>query len=228
MGDSQELLTPADTLAGFDRWAASYDADVDPLVEASGWVLDRAPLGCADCDIVELGCGTGRNVPRALAEGARSYLGVDGSFGMLNMAAARFRDPRASFGHVDLLAPWTPHRTYDLALVVLVLEHLPSLDAIAQTLARIVRPGGRVRLIEQHPDRIATGSLPHFRDGQTEVMFTSFAHPVGTLINTLESVGFETVRRDWLAADAMVAAVPRLGPLRGMRVLFDLKATRRR
>jgi ubiquinone/menaquinone biosynthesis C-methylase UbiE len=228
MGDRQELLTPADTLAGFDRWSASYDVDLDPLVEATAWVLDRAPLGCADCDVVELGCGTGRIVSRALAEGARSYLGVDGSVGMLNMAAARTRDPRASFAHVDVLAPWTPHRTYDLALVVLVLEHLPTIDAIAQTLARVVRPGGRVRVIEQHPERIATGSLPHFREGQTEVMFTSFAHPVSMLTNVLETVGFETVRRDWLAADAMVAAVPRLGPMRGMRVLVDLKATRRR
>src|SRR5262245_23581864 len=181
MGDSQELLAPADTLAGYDRWAASYDADIDPLVEATGWVLERSPLGCADCDVVELGCGTGRNGLRALADGARCYLGVDGSFGMLDRAAARVRDHRSAFGHVDLLAPWVPHRTFDLALVVLVLEHLPTLDVVAQTLARLVRPGGRVRLIEQHPERIATGSLAHFREGTTEVTFTSFAHPVGML-----------------------------------------------
>jgi len=223
----QELLTPADTLAGYDRWSASYDSEIDPLVEATGWVLERSPLGCADCDVVELGCGTGRIGPRVLAEGARCYLGVDGSIGMLNMAAARVRDPRVGFAHVDLLAPWVPNRTFDLALVVLVIEHLPTLDAIAHTLARVVRPGGRVRLIEQHPERIATGSLAHFREGMTEVTFSSFAHPVGMLVNALDAVGFETVRRDWLAADAMVNAVPRLARFRGMRVLIDLKATRR-
>jgi len=223
----QELLPPADTLAGYDRWSASYDTEIDPLVETSGWVLERSPLGCADCDVVELGCGTGRNALRVLGDGARSYLGIDGSVGMLNMAAARVRDSRAAFAHADVLAPWSPHRTFDLALIVLVLEHLPTIDVIAQTLARVVRPGGRVRLIEQHPERIATGSLARFREGSTEVTLTSFAHPVAMIVNVLEAVGFETVRRDWLATDAMVTAVPRLAKLRGMRVLIDLKATRR-
>ncbi|HEX5062517.1 MAG TPA: methyltransferase domain-containing protein, partial [Kofleriaceae bacterium] len=92
-----EQLAAQDTLAGYDRWAASYDAEPNALMSATAWVLDRAPLGCADCDVLELGCGTGRNAQRVIAEGARSYTGLDGSQGMLAVAAQRYNDPRISF-----------------------------------------------------------------------------------------------------------------------------------
>lgn len=219
-----ELLTPTDTLSGYDRWSRSYDTDGNPLVEATSWALDRSPLACADCDVVEMGCGTGRNAARALAEGARSYTGVDGSIGMLHVAGAQMRDRRVSFAHADLMVPWLTNRTFDLALVVLVLEHLPSLDPLCETLARIVRPGGRVRIVDLHPERIATGALSYFHDGFTEVRFASVAHPVPALAAALEAVGFSVVRRDWLASDAMVTAVPRLSKLRGLRMLLDVKA----
>jgi SAM-dependent methyltransferase len=223
----QEFLAPADTLSGYDRWARSYDADTNPMLEATSWVLDRTPLACADCDVVEMGCGTARHAARAIAEGARSYTGVDGSRGMLHVAGAQLRDPRIGLVHADLMQPWAPHRTFDLALVVLVLEHLPSLDPLCETLARVVRPGGKVRIIDLHPDRVMSG-VASFHEGATEVRFASKAHPVGALAAALEAVGFDVVRRDWLASDAMVAAVPRLGNLRGLRVLLDMKAIRRR
>ena len=227
-GYHQELLAPTDTLSGYDRWSRSYDTDGNPLVEATAWALDRTPLGCADADVVEMGCGTARNAGRALSEGARSYLGVDGSIGMLHVAGTQIRDRRVSFAHVDLMTAWAPNRTFDLALVVLVLEHLPTLDPLCETLARIVRPGGRVRIVDLHPERIATGALSYFHDGSTEVRFASVAHPVAALAAAMEAVGFDVVRRDWLASDAMVTAVPRIAKLRGLRVLLDMKATRRR
>jgi SAM-dependent methyltransferase len=224
----QEFLAPAETLSGFDRWSRAYDADGSPVVEATSWVLDHSTLACADCDVVELGCGTARNAARALGEGARSYTGVDGSLGMLQLAGLQVRGPRVGLAHADLMQPWAPSRTYDLALVVLLLEHLPALDPLCETLARIVRPGGRVRIVDLHPERIAGGAQAYFHDGATEVRFASMAHPVPALSAALEAVGFDVVRRDWLASDAMVSAVPRLAPMRGVRVLIDMKATRRR
>ncbi|HWO21898.1 MAG TPA: class I SAM-dependent methyltransferase [Kofleriaceae bacterium] len=223
-----ELLGPAEALSGYDRWSRGYDGDGSPVMEASAWVLDRSTLVCGDCDVVELGCGTARHAARVLGEGARSYTGVDGSIGMLHLAGSRPHDPRASFVHADLMQPWAPQRTFDLALVVLVLEHLPSLEPLCETLARVVRPGGRVRIIDLHPERIASGVQAYFHDGATEVRFASRAHPVPALSMGLEAAGFDVVRRDWLASDAMVTAVPRLLGLRGVRVLIDMKAVRRR
>jgi SAM-dependent methyltransferase len=222
-----ELLASQDTLSGYDRWAASYDAEPNALVSATAWVLDRAPLGCADCDVIELGCGTGRNAQRVIAEGARSYTGLDGSHGMLSVAMQRYNDPRISFAAVDLLSPWTTTDQFDFALVVLVLEHLPLIDPMFISLARALKPGARVRVVELHPERVATGSFAHFRDGRTNVHFASVAHNVPMLCATFEAVGFEVVRRDWLATDTMVAAVPGLTKHRGVKLVLDLKLTRR-
>jgi len=226
MGERQ--LGIGDTLKGYDRWASSYDHEPNPLIAATSWVLHSAPLGCSDADVLELGCGTGRNVVRVIGEGARSYLGVDGSPGMLRVATHRFYDPRISFAQADLLAPWTPARPFDFALLVLVLEHLPSLDVLAETLARSIRAGGRVRIVDLHPERVAAGSLAHFRDGDTDVRFASVSHPVPVICEALDAAGFDVVRRDWLAGDPMIAAVPGLAKYRGLKVVLDLKATRRR
>ncbi len=226
MGERQ--LGIGETLKGYDRWASSYDHEPNPLIAATSWVLHSAPLGCADADVVELGCGTGRNVVRVIGEGARSYVGVDGSPGMLSVATHRYCDPRIAFVQADLLAPWTPSRPFDFALLVLVLEHLPALEVLAETLARSVRAGGRVRIVDLHPERIAAGALAHFQDGNTEVRFASVAHPVPAICDALEVAGFDVVRRDWLAGDPMIAAVPGIAKHRGLKVVLDLKATRRR
>lgn len=224
---SDEILAPLDTLRGYDRWAPTYDHDPNSLVAATSWVLDRAPLGVADCDVLELGCGTGRHIPRILGEGARSYLGLDGSHGMLQIGADRHRDPRVSFGVSDLTAPWALPRQFDFALIVLVLEHLPILDPLLVSLARALRPGGRLRIVDLHPDKIAAGSFAHFNDGTTSVHFSSVAHAVPLLCASLDAVGFECVRRDWLAGETMVTEVPGLAKHQGTRLVLDIKATRR-
>ncbi|MFN0250823.1 MAG: class I SAM-dependent methyltransferase [Kofleriaceae bacterium] len=225
--NQRRQLAPNQTLEGYDRWAQSYDHEDNPLVTATSWVLDRMALGAANCAVLDLGCGTGRNAWRVLGEGARSYIGVDGSQGMLAIAAQHNRDPRVQFMHADLLSPWKLEEQVDLAMMVLVLEHLPTLDAIAKTLAHVVRPGGRLRIVDLHPERVASGTLAHFRDGAQDVQFASVAQNIPMLCDVLDGAGFDVVRRDWLASDSLVTAVPQLGKYQGLKVVLDIKGTRR-
>jgi len=224
---SDKQLPYNETLGGYDRWASSYDAEPNSIMAATSWVFDRAPLGCADCDVLELGCGTGRNARRVIGDGARSYLGIDGSAGMLGVATQRAADPRITFGAADLLGSWNLPKQYDFALIALVLEHLVSLEPLFVSLARAIRPGGRVRIVELHPERVAAGTSAHFAEGDTRVSFMSVAHDVPQMCAALEAVGFDPVRRDWLATDTMLAEVPGLAKHRGLKVLLDLKLTRR-
>jgi SAM-dependent methyltransferase len=223
---SRQDLKSEETLAGYDRWAKSYDAVDNPLVAATAWVMDRAPLGCEGLDVIELGCGTGRNAFRVLGAGARSYLGVDGSPGMLDVARGRVSDARASFEVVDLGGGWVPERRFDLALVVLVLEHLAELGPLARTLAAALRAGGRARLVDLHADRIARGSVAHFDEGGTEVVFPSVAHPPQAIATALAAAGFEVTLREHLADDVLLAAVPRAAKHRGLPLVIDVVARR--
>ena len=48
-------IPEADTLAAYDRWATHYDADDNPLIAATAWVLAQVPLPVAGARVVELG-----------------------------------------------------------------------------------------------------------------------------------------------------------------------------
>lgn len=222
----EHLVQPDRTLEGYERWAASYDQLDNPLVAATAWILDHAPLAIADRELVELGCGTGRHALYALAHDVRGYTGVDGSPAMLAVARARTSDPRVTWLEADLRVPWTPPRTFDAALVVLVLEHLTELDTLAATLASCVRSGGTVRIVDLHPDRITAGAVAHFHDGDTLVKFASVAHPVTSICTALERAGFTASARTWLACDDLLAAVPRIAKHRDQPIVVDVTATR--
>jgi malonyl-CoA O-methyltransferase len=216
-------LAPEDTLAGYDRWAGSYDAMANPMVAATELVLDRAPLGCAGQDVVEFGCGTGRNVARVLREGARSYLGVDGSPGMLARARAEIADPRATFVEGDVHGAIDLGARFDLALIVLVLEHVRDLAPLFASVRRALRDGGRLRIVEIHPDLVADGTVAHFEDGGAELRFTSTAHALDALAAELTRAGLalETMRA-WSADE--LAAVSKLAKHRGRAVVLDVTA----
>jgi SAM-dependent methyltransferase len=220
-------LTPAETRRGYDAWAASYDEAANPMIAASEWLLDRAPLACAGADVLEIGCGTGRNVARVLAAGARSYTGVEPSPGMLERARARCADPRVRFLEGDAAAPPVAPASCDVALVVLVLEHLPDLAAPLAAIARALRPGGRLRLIEIHPSLVAAGTVAHFADGDVEIRFASTAHPIPALRAALAAAGLTVAAlAEHAAAGELLAAVPRLGKHAGAPVVVDVTARR--
>lgn len=223
---SEITLDPNATLGGYDRWSHRYDHDDNPLVAATRFALERAPLRCRGSDVIELGCGTGRVARHLLAEGVRSYTGVDGSPGMLAVAQRTIADPRATWVHADLRAPYAPPRQHDLAVVVLVLEHLPDLPALAETLARCVRPSGALRVLDLHPERIAAGSVARFREGEVEVRFPSIAHGVDRIVEAL-SCWFDVSARAWLADESLIAAVPRAAKHAGKPLVLDISATRR-
>jgi SAM-dependent methyltransferase len=228
MSNRRRTLPYRATLAGYDLWSQHYDADDNPLIAATGWALDRRPLGAAGAKVVELGCGTGRNVARILAEGARAYLGVDGSPGMLDRARQRVLDPRCRWlAHDVASSPDLGVGAFDLAVIVLVIEHLADLAPPLAAIARALRPGGRLRIVDLHPDRVAAGTVAHFAHGAGEVRFTSVVHRVEDLAAAVARAGMVTERVDEDRADPdLVAAVPRLGKHRGERIVVDLAARR--
>lgn len=103
-----------------------------------------------DATVVDLACGTG-DLCRELSANGLAPIGVDLSFGML--AAARADAPLV---HGDALRLPLPDGCVDGVTCGFALRNFESLPPFFAELARIVRPGGRIALLEvaEPPNRL--------------------------------------------------------------------------
>jgi demethylmenaquinone methyltransferase/2-methoxy-6-polyprenyl-1,4-benzoquinol methylase len=92
--------------------------------------------------VLDLACGTG-DLCRGLADAGLAPVGMDLSFGML--AAARTTAPLV---HADALALPVPDGAVDGVTCGFALRNFVELGPFFAELGRVVRPGGRIALLE--------------------------------------------------------------------------------
>jgi ubiquinone/menaquinone biosynthesis C-methylase UbiE len=203
----------------YDSWAASYDVAPNATRDLDAEVVRRAPLDVDGRDLLELGCGTGKNTAW-LAERARSVIALDFSPGMLARARQRVGSEHVRFVRHDVREPWpVPAAAVDVVVGNLVLEHVEDLSPIYAEAARVLRPGGRLLLCELHPERQRRGGQAQFTDPATggTVHVAAYRHTVGEYVNGGIAAGLRLRHLgEWLEAGAPPDASPRL-----VSVLFE-------
>ncbi|WP_051872452.1 methyltransferase domain-containing protein [Streptomyces sclerotialus] len=119
----------------------------DPAVRAAWAARLRAWLPDRPSDVLDLGCGTGSLALLAAEQGHR-VTGVDRSPRMVEAARAKLAawDTRLLIG--DAAEPPVPERQFDVIVVRHVLWALPAPEAALRSWVRLLRPGGRLVLIE--------------------------------------------------------------------------------
>jgi SAM-dependent methyltransferase len=207
-----------DPLAGYARWAATYDRPGNPLITLEQpvvWgLLAALPAGRA----VDAACGTGRHVAR-LVELGHEVVGVDGSPEMLDLA--RDRVPQARFLEGDLGDLPVEDGNFDLAVCALALGHAEDLRPPIAELARAVRPGGHVVLSDLHPGMSVAGGQALFEAADGSLAFVrEHVHLHGEYLDAFADAGLDVVR----------CVEPRFGPdeagMQGMAAQFIPEATR--
>jgi ArsR family transcriptional regulator len=135
----------------FDSSAGQWDRMRDEMFGHRSYL--PALLGLLDPELVvaDLGCGTGP-VAEALAPMVRKVIAVDASEAMLNASRARLEP----FGNVELHcaeleALPLEERRLDAATLVLVLHHLPDPAKVISEVARVLKPGGRLLIVDMLP-----------------------------------------------------------------------------
>ena len=89
MSDTPPRTVRLTVAEAYDRWSQAYDDYPNSLVFSAARVVEGLTLGVAGQDVVEFGCGTGRNLEILKQGGAGGLTGLDLSPGMLAKAAER-------------------------------------------------------------------------------------------------------------------------------------------
>lgn len=202
----------------------TYREVVDPLL---GAVLGQTPGG----PVLDLGCGDGRH-----AGAFPATIGIDSSPELAAVAGAVMPVCVADVTRLPFAGG-----TAGAAYAVLVLEHVADHRAFFLETARIVRPGGWLALVANHPLWTAPGSGPFVDPEDGEVLWrwgtylkrgktdepagegtVRFHHrPLGDLLDTAAGVGW---RLDTMleapvspAEDPLLAAQDQIPRLIGLR-----------
>jgi ArsR family transcriptional regulator len=137
--DSQEFFAGA---------AAEWDQLRRELYGEAFSVTAMLALLSPDLVIADLGCGSGPMIEQ-LAPHIRQVIGVDNNAAMLKAARKR----TMKFANVDLRrgelqAVPIPDNACDAALLILALTYVPDVTVTLREAARIVKPGGRVVVVD--------------------------------------------------------------------------------
>ncbi|WP_338899105.1 class I SAM-dependent methyltransferase [Streptomyces sp. TG1A-60] len=156
---SRALRTPKNPAAGDSSKTVDWDAEAltfddepdhglrDPVVREAWAARLRDWLPHRARDVLDLGCGTGSLSLLATAQGHR-VTGVDASTVMVARARGKLTGHPAVFLVGDAAAPPVGEQRFDVVLVRHVLWTLSDPGRVLRRWCGLLRPGGRLVLVE--------------------------------------------------------------------------------
>lgn len=198
-------------------WAPTYDSP-NPLLALEERVLGQLILpAVAGRDVVDLGCGTGRWLPRVLAAGARNAVGIDQSWEMLAQAA-RKSGLKAHLLRGDCSALPLVNGCADVLICSFVLGYVPDLEAFAREIARIARCRADLFISEFHPEARSRSWRRSFRYKDQVFEIEDYRHSPAQLCGSLAAYGF---RLNACQEAAFGEPERRIFTMRGKAALFE-------
>lgn len=142
----------------FDSWSRRYDWD--PLQ----WLFFRPShrmmlhhVKPTDRRLLDIGCGTGNFALRALEAFPKlKVVGLDLSGGMLQQAAPRCRLTRDRFRVIQADSERLPlaDNLFDVVTCCHSFHHYPRQAGVVAEMYRVLRPGGRLIIVDGDRDRL--------------------------------------------------------------------------
>lgn len=214
---------------GYDRWAATYDDDGNPLVATEQSIFDDLVGDVAGARLIDVGCGTGRHALALASRGAR-VTAVDFSRGMLDRARAKPGADRITWIEHDITSrlPFDDG-SFDTVLTALVLDHIHDLDAFFAELARLAAPRGRIVATVMHPAMGLKGVQARFNDPATgeKIHVESARNSVTDYINAALRAGLAIDHlSEHTVTEALAARLPRARPYLDWPILLAMRFTK--
>lgn len=158
-------------------------------------LIGRTPVD----SLLDLGTGTGW-ILQLLSDIYRRAVGVDASRDMLSVARANLDNAgilKASVRHGDILNLPVEGQDFDLITIHQVLHFLDQPELAIAEAARVLRPGGRLLIVD-----LAPHTLEYLRDEHAHVRL-GFSHQI--MSDWLEKVGLEVEEVVDLASGQKIA-----------------------
>ncbi len=146
----------ADAQREFDRWSRSYDRTLlQRLFFQPSHEMLLELLGPADRRLLDIGCGTGRFATRVLERWPRTQVwGLDLSEGMLGQGQAHCPEVGSRLHLVRGDSERLPFAddVFDVVTCTHSFHHYPRQERVIAEMHRVLRPGGRLLLIDGDRD----------------------------------------------------------------------------
>ena len=145
----------------FSSSAGQWDRVRDDLFGERFHLAALPAFADAEWVVGDLGCGTGQ-LTAALAPFVARVIAVDASAAMLQAAKRRLQGlTNIDWRRGDLESLPIDDARLDAATMAVVLHHLPEPDRALREVARVLKPGGRVLIVDM---------LPHDRESYRQQM----------------------------------------------------------
>ena len=144
----------AHTVRHFGRLASSYDRRHHRYTQRTLHRALEALTLSGEERVLDVGCGTGEfeQLVRERYPQAR-LVGIDVTPQMLEVARGKFRDvPEITFLRMEAEAlPFAPG-SFDVVVSCNMLHHVRAVDVVLREWARVLRPGGRLIIVDWSRD----------------------------------------------------------------------------
>ncbi len=220
MGGLMSNLT-ADAKKQFDRWSRSYDRNLLQTFffkPAHRMLLDN--LTPADQRVLDVGCGTGVFAAAVLEQFPYTQVwGIDLSDGMLRQCEARCAAAEGRLHLVQGDSQRLPFRddSFDVITCTHSFHHYPAQERVVAEMHRVLRPDGRLLIIDGDRDGL-WGRLLY------DVLVVAFEGPVCHLSRRAfrelyRRAGFDRVgqRRRWGPLPFLLTSGQAVKPARFLR-----------
>ena len=205
------------TRQAYHVWSETYDSVENKNRDLEARALRETLLG-DDLDILEIGCGTGKNT-EFLQTKAKKLVGADFSAAMLERAKAKITVANVEFRQMDLREDWNfAESSFDLITCSLAPEHIEDIDFVFVQARKVLRENGRFYIGELHPFKQYQGSKARFETGSGVFELECFVHHVSEFFQTAKNNDFRCAElKEWFD-DTIKTPVPRL-----LTMIFDAR-----
>ncbi len=224
--DTKDATVSVET--GYAFWSESYDSFSNPmtyLVEKH--LADLVAHGAHDISpVLELGCGTGRNLEHLMQMGASNGVGVDISEEMLAIARKRLEGTEITVQRHDLSNGLPLNdESFNTILISLVLEHIENIQPIFSEASRILAPNGQLVIFEIHPYQRLNGRRAHYKDGSgTDRFLPSYPHLTRDYVQAARQAGLILDRlEEYQATPDLIDEFPKLSRYGDTPIVLGLR-----